>query len=55
MKIDDEIERLVNRYSIAEILSSIIRVCEKADKNYPDWGWESDKDLISEILPRIKN
>jgi hypothetical protein len=54
-ELDEHIEFLINQYSIEKILSSICRICAKANLNYPTWGWKSDKNLIEGILPNIRN
>jgi hypothetical protein len=56
-ELDEIMIDLINRSGIKKSLASIIRVCGIAHKNYPQpaWGWDSDKDAISRILPEIKN
>ncbi|MBD2499876.1 hypothetical protein [Anabaena azotica] len=54
-KLNDLVTALINHYSIHEVLTEMVKVCETANTNNPGFGWDSDKEAIAEILPVIKN
>ncbi len=54
-QLETELARLINQYSVLEILIALRNLCKTAHENNPGFDWDKDTDALTAAIERINN